>query len=70
MTVDRNENEMAFFGIQDGHGNSSEVVVFSSVYEAHGDMIESGTIVLASVRKDRGSFVLTDEGIGEQLRRI
>jgi len=70
VTVDRNENEMAFFGVQDGHGNSAEVIAFSSAFESHGDMIEVGAIVSASVRKDRGAFVLTDEGIEEHFCRI
>jgi DNA polymerase III alpha subunit len=70
VTVDRNGNEMAFFGVQDGYGNASEVIAFSSVYEAHGDMIIVGAVIRAFVRKDRGTFVLTDEGISEQLCRI
>lgn len=70
VTIDRNGNEMAFFGVQDGHGNASEVIAFSTVYEAHGDMITVGSIITASVRKDRGALVLTDEGISEQLCRI
>jgi DNA polymerase-3 subunit alpha len=69
-TVDRNGNQMAFFGIQDGYGNASEVVAFSSVYEAHAELIESGAIVRLSIRKDRGNFVLTDEGITDEVCRI
>ena len=69
-TVDRNGNEMAFFGVQDGHGYGVECIAFSSTYESHGDMITAGTVVTAWVRKDKGALVLTDEGISEQLCRI
>lgn len=63
VTVDRNGNDMAFFGLQDGHGNHLEVVAFSSVWDAHSDAVVVGRVVDAAVKLDRRSVVLDEDGI-------
>lgn len=68
-TIDRNGNEMAFFGFQDGHGYGAEVVAFSSVWDTHKDAIVVGTIVDAELRADRRSVVLDEGGIVETRSR-
>ena len=66
-TIDRNGNRMAFFGLQDAHGEHRSVVVFSSVYDFHGHAIEVGKVVECVVRKDGRSYLMCDEGITRHL---
>ena len=62
-TIDKNGNEMAFFGVEDSHGNYSDVMCFFSVYENYGTLIKAGAIVTAHFKADKGTLFLTDDGI-------
>ena len=66
-TFDKNGNRMAFFGLQDGHGGHASVVVFASTYDAHAHAIRVGQVVEVVVRRDRGSFIMCDEGVTRLL---
>jgi len=62
-TWDKRGQQMAFCGLQDGHGNLIELVVFASVYGDAKENLIPGSIVDASVRKDGRSYFLADDGI-------
>lgn len=66
--IDRNSNEMAFFGLQDGYGIYLEAVAFHDEWEQHGEMIRPGAVICASLNHERKrSYVLTEEGITAEL---
>lgn len=63
LTVDKNENPMAFFGIEDANGCYADVVCFASSYEQHGESIRAGSIVTGHFKRDGASVFLADDGI-------
>jgi DNA polymerase-3 subunit alpha len=63
QTFDKKGNQMCFFGVQDCEGFCIEVVVFSSVFETYGEYIVSGAIVEMALRKDKTSYLMSDDGI-------
>ena len=67
-TYDRNGNQMAFFGLQDGVGEHRSVVVFSSVFDFHAHAIQVGKVAECVVRKDGRSYLMCDEGITRHLK--
>lgn len=59
--INKNGEKMCFVTAKDDSAKIDNVVIFSDVYEAHGDIIyESATVLLFGARsKDRDSFIVT-----------
>lgn len=55
---DKNHNEMCFLTVSDATYMIDSVVVFSTIYNKHGWIIEEGKPVLITGRKDRDSFLV------------
>lgn len=55
---DKNHNEMCFLTVSDATYMIDSVVVFSSIYNKNGWIIEEGKPVLITGRKDRDSFLV------------
>lgn len=62
-TFDKNGNQMAFFGLEDGYGGHADIVAFASTYDFHAHAIQRGARVEVAVKGDRGSWLMADEGI-------
>lgn len=67
---DRNGNLMGFIRLQDGHGISIEAVVFKDQWEAFSSDLRPGVLVRAALKRDRRSYILTEEGITEVLGEV
>jgi DNA polymerase-3 subunit alpha len=64
---DKNGNVMAFFTVQDGHGDMLDSVAFESTWDYHGELIRPGEVIVAALRRERKngktSLILEDRGV-------
>ena len=63
-------DEMCFFGLQDGHGNTLDVTTFPNDYDVHGDKVQRGEVIKVMLRRDKGTAVMDEAGVLAVRARI